>query len=164
MYITNPFWLTRCPRCHIEYDLRFSVCLLCHTAKPGYSCTGFCIIENVRKGDIVPGKTKFINYDLTKEDKKAVLSLLASEGWLEQALHTTMEAELRVVLDYDAKQGSFSAMVFPKGEDGAFAGYSISARGSTAIKAAAVVLWKHTVLYSGIWPVDQANKGRQVDL
>lgn len=164
MFITNPFWLTMCPKCGIEFHLHDPLCPFCWTKKWPYFCSGYCVFENARRGDIVPGKTQFINYDLSKEDKKAVADYILQDGWIEASLHTMLEAGFRAVLDYDTKQEVFTAMVFPKGEDGPFAGYSISSRGSTAIKALAVVIWKHVVLYNGDWPKAQGGKNRPVDL
>jgi len=112
----------------------------------------------------MPGQTQFINYTLTKTDKADVEAHIKQPGWLESAIDAVLSSEFRIVLSFDLKAECFVAFIFPQGDDHTLNGYSISSRGSTAAKALAVVLWKHTVLYDGAWPKGQKGQVYPVDL
>lgn len=94
---------------------------------------------------------KFVNYELTKEEREALKALPAwSEDW-DSWLDRASDAGYSITLKFDAFSKAFSAFMSVREVSHPNYGAILTGRGSTQLKALRQVLYKHWALAQEEW-------------
>jgi hypothetical protein len=99
-------------------------------------------------------QSKFINYDLLKEEKEQLKLWKAFQDKLQDMLETVCEAGYDVTIKRDSFSGGYAAWLRPNKDDHPHSGFILAGRGSTGVRALRDVLFKHFVLFDQEnWPI-----------
>jgi len=103
-------------------------------------------------------KPKFVNYDLSEDDKKS-FKAWAHENIdnLLDFIEKVVEAGYGVSVKWDVRGQCYASFLTCNRENDPNKGWILSGRGSTAFSAIMGALFRHLVLFDGIWPIDEAQ-------
>lgn len=95
---------------------------------------------------------EFINRELSVEETAAYRSWRADAENVFVELTELVEGEYRVTIKYDDYSSSCAVFIFP-GPDSENSGYALTGRGGNAYRALSEALFKHVVVFKGVWSV-----------
>jgi hypothetical protein len=105
-------------------------------------------------------EVKFINYDLTIEDKNA-FKTWAHEHSGQEAFDLIMqvtESGYNLSTKFSEYDGCHAAFITPTKQHPEYEGYILSGRGSTPFGAIMGALFRHLVLFAETWPIRTDTK------
>jgi len=94
----------------------------------------------------------FVNYELSVEQKNALKKREFPFESIDSELVRMNEAGYRVSFAVDTYSGGHACFISCSGSDNPNAGWVLSGRGSSPIKAFKQALYKHYDLFDGDWP------------
>lgn len=97
------------------------------------------------------GLPRFVDIQLTAEDRKAFVSLSYSADDVLSALERIIAEGHRVGLSYSGERGAYTASLTGREAGCANEGLCMTSFAQTPLKALALAVYKHTVLTEGVW-------------
>jgi hypothetical protein len=120
--------------------------------------------ERAGKKTAYVGKSNFVNYSMTTDEKATLKMAVWGIEEYENALIRLAEEEYGIGFSEDAFSGGYSCILRPKFADNKNAGYLLSGRGSTPLKALKQVSYIHWSVFDGDWGAHyQAGKREEID-
>jgi len=102
---------------------------------------------------------QFINYDLTPEQKTTF------KAWLGEnydkafdMIQNVVDGGYNLSVKVDEKANGYAAFLTCQSEKSPNKGWILSGRGSHPLHAILGVLYRHAVLFDGVWPVDSVKR------
>ena len=95
---------------------------------------------------------EFVQRELTADEKKACKQFVPTQEEMEAALDHLCEAGYRISLKWDDYSSSQAAYIQHPDLKHENAGLVLSGRGSTPLRALRQAMYKHFVLFDGVWP------------
>lgn len=94
---------------------------------------------------------KFVNYDLSAEDKQALKSAAIDAVDLFVNIGRLVGEGYKLSFGWDHYTDSFAAWLIGSSKECVNYGFILSARASTVEKAIAALFYKHTSVFDGVW-------------
>jgi hypothetical protein len=103
---------------------------------------------------------QFVNYELNEDERKRF------KAWAHENAADMLSMFDRLLDDgygfsckWDERSECVAAFVQCRQENSPNKGWLLTGRGSTAFSAIAGALYRHYVLFEGVWPIDQNRRG-----
>lgn len=96
---------------------------------------------------------RFINYDLSSEDKEQLKSMDCAFEFTTEVVEGLVQEGYKYSLTYDPNNHSFIASLTDKSPGSDFINACLSGRGSSAANARYSLLYRHLVVSQGDWGV-----------
>lgn len=97
--------------------------------------------------------SSFVQVDLTEAQKEMCKHWVAWDNDPDGAVQAVLGDGLKVTVKEDERSGGYLAMIVPATEPHKFAGWILTGRGSTALKAVKQACFRHLVQFEGDWPL-----------
>lgn len=104
------------------------------------------------------GESVFVNYTLEASDKQRLKAQIWSEVDYESCTLRLIEEGYGITLGADEYSGGFMCVLRPKYADNRNAGYLLSGRGSTPLKALKQCAFIHGVVFEGDWAAHYTSR------
>ena len=99
-------------------------------------------------------KAKFVNYNLTQEDKERLGALKLDDATLLDWMADRAAEGYKVSLRADKDEGHFTASMYDGDDASGFFEYSLTARGKAARNALKALFYKHEHIFERVWISD----------
>lgn len=103
----------------------------------------------------------FVQRELTESEQAACKGWNYTEEDMVSHLVKLNESGYKVTFRWDDFNECFGCWILPSKDDPDNAGMILTGRGSSSFKAFKQALYKHTVLFSEVWPRDGDKRGGQ---
>lgn len=100
---------------------------------------------------------KWVNYDLTKQDKAKMVEVLSNDEDLYAGLELLIKQKHRVSFGWDGNAEAFVAFAFPDKDHPTHAGMALSARSRTALGALMGLVYRHVVVFDCKWNIEYSG-------
>ena len=106
------------------------------------------------------GESNFVNYTLDDSERQHLKALQYGVSEYDDILVKLLEEEYAVSISYDDYSSAFMCLLRPKFTDNVNAGYLLSGRGSTPLKAVRQVAYIHWSVFDRDWGAHYQAKGK----
>ena len=114
-------------------------------------------------GAVSGARALFVDYELTEEQRAACKALVFGWEQLDAALFSLCDDGYKLTVRQDSYSGGYAAWLIAGDENPDNAGFILSGRGSTPLKAVKQLLYKHEVVFNRVW-TGRATRGGKIEI
>jgi len=116
--------------------------------------------EAVKPAATNTNAVQFINYELPEEERRRFKAWAhENAGEILTLLEKLLDDGYGFSCKWDDYGNCAAAFIQCRSETSPNKGWLLTGRGSTAFSAIAGALYRHYVLFEGVWPIDQNRRG-----
>lgn len=104
-------------------------------------------------------QAQFVNFDFDKDTREQF------KRWLHEHaadftdyIERLLDDGYNLSIKFDAYNDCISAFISPQARDNPLHGWILSGRGSTAFSAAMGAMYRHYVIFDGVWPIEDIRR------
>lgn len=106
---------------------------------------------------------KFIQFELDADQKRQCKAWLPDITLIDDGMLKACESGYKFSVKYDDYSSAYACWMQPTSADSPNAGYILSGRGSTPLKAIKQCLYKHHMVFEGTWDTSWSKGDNDID-